>query len=253
MYANYHTHTSLCHHATGEMEEYVENAIKSGIKILGFSDHAPYLFDGDHYSHFRMRPEETEKYVKDIDTLRQKYKKDITIYTGFEIEYYPDLFERTLEFLKGIGYDFLILGQHALNNEYDKLYSYNPERNKDDFVCYVNQVIEGMKTGEFLYLAHPDVIFYYDNPEFYAKEMLRLCECAKKLNIPLELNLLGIREERMYPYDEFWKLAAEVGNDVIFGIDAHDPLHLSDTKTIDMAYDYVKKFGITPLEELKIK
>lgn len=40
---NYHTHTSRCGHAVGEDEEYVINAIKSGIKVLGFSDHVPFL------------------------------------------------------------------------------------------------------------------------------------------------------------------------------------------------------------------
>lgn len=39
MFANYHTHTSRCQHATGEEKAYVEQAIQNGMKILGFSDH----------------------------------------------------------------------------------------------------------------------------------------------------------------------------------------------------------------------
>ena len=35
----YHTHTKRCGHAVGEDEEYVIEAIKAGIKDLGFSDH----------------------------------------------------------------------------------------------------------------------------------------------------------------------------------------------------------------------
>ncbi len=254
MYANYHTHTKRCNHATGEMEEYVEEAIKSGIKILGFSDHAPYLFDGDYYSYFRMRPEEAEAYVMDISTLRDKYKNDITIYTGFEMEYYPQLFEKTLEFLKGVGYDYLILGQHALNNEYDTLYSSNAARNnKHDLTLYVNQVIDGLESGEFLYLAHPDLIYYREDLEFYKEEMTRLCKKAKELNIPLEINLLGFEDKRAYPYDEFWKIAAEVGNDTILGIDAHKVCALSDKKTEEIGLEFAKNLGITPLKELKIK
>ena len=68
--ANFHTHTSRCHHAVGEDREYVEAAIARGIKTLGFSDHSPYLFDGDYYSHFRMRPEEFEGYIKSLLSLR---------------------------------------------------------------------------------------------------------------------------------------------------------------------------------------
>lgn len=46
MIANYHTHTPRCNHAVGSEEEYVQQALKAGIKILGFSDHTPYLFPG---------------------------------------------------------------------------------------------------------------------------------------------------------------------------------------------------------------
>ena len=41
MFANYHTHTTRCNHAAGTDREYVEYAIRSGIKILGFADHTP--------------------------------------------------------------------------------------------------------------------------------------------------------------------------------------------------------------------
>lgn len=43
MKANYHTHTFRCKHADGEDKEYVEAAIKAGIKTLGFSDHCPWI------------------------------------------------------------------------------------------------------------------------------------------------------------------------------------------------------------------
>ena len=36
---NYHTHTYRCGHAIGLDEEYVQEAIKAGIKRMGFSDH----------------------------------------------------------------------------------------------------------------------------------------------------------------------------------------------------------------------
>ena len=42
MRTNFHTHTMRCNHADGTDRAYVEAAIKSGIKVLGFSDHVPY-------------------------------------------------------------------------------------------------------------------------------------------------------------------------------------------------------------------
>ena len=78
--ANFHTHTFRCHHAVGQDREYVEKAIEQGIKTLGFSDHSPYFFDGDYYSHFRMRPEEFDGYVNSLLALRDEYKDDIDIF-----------------------------------------------------------------------------------------------------------------------------------------------------------------------------
>ena len=44
MKANYHTHTWRCNHASGNERQYVENAIKAGLEVLGFADHTPYPF-----------------------------------------------------------------------------------------------------------------------------------------------------------------------------------------------------------------
>ena len=38
---DYQVHTSLCGHATGKMEEYVERAIELGLAEIGFSGHFP--------------------------------------------------------------------------------------------------------------------------------------------------------------------------------------------------------------------
>ena len=38
---NYHTHTFLCEHATGTIDDYIASAIDTGIEELGFSDHSP--------------------------------------------------------------------------------------------------------------------------------------------------------------------------------------------------------------------
>ena len=48
MIANYHTHTKRCKHATGEDREYVEAASETGLKILGFADHCPWIYPDKH-------------------------------------------------------------------------------------------------------------------------------------------------------------------------------------------------------------
>ena len=51
---NYHTHTTRCMHAIGQDEEYVQAAIKAGIKKLGFSDHTPWHYDSSFKATMRM-------------------------------------------------------------------------------------------------------------------------------------------------------------------------------------------------------
>ena len=69
---NFHTHTTRCNHAAGEDHQYVEEAIKGGLKVLGFSDHSPYFFSGDYYSTFRMKREQVPGYVDSILALKKE-------------------------------------------------------------------------------------------------------------------------------------------------------------------------------------
>jgi histidinol-phosphatase (PHP family) len=78
---------------------------------------------------------------------------------------------------------------------------------------------------------------------------------AKDHHIPVEYNLGGLRfggGGLTYPYEPFWKLAAEIGNDVIIGIDAHSPYDLTDDKTKSLAEANLKRLGITPLKTLPL-
>ena len=88
MLANYHSHTPRCNHATGSEKEYIESAIANGFKILGFSDHTPQPYPSSFKSNIRMGMEELENYVDTLVNLREEYKDDITIYIGFEVEYF---------------------------------------------------------------------------------------------------------------------------------------------------------------------
>lgn len=251
MLFNYHTHTKRCNHAVGTEREYVESAIQKGMTTLGFSDHAPYLFPNtDYYSYFRMQPNELFTYADAVRALQKEYEKDIRILLGFELEYYPDFHQKELEFLKQVNPDYLILGQHSLNNELDQVFTSGLTKD-EQLAAYVSQVLEGLQTGNFLYLAHPDLAGYRFSEEVIEREYRRLCEGAKALHIPLEINLLGIRSHRCYPDKRFFKIAAEVGNDVIIGSDAHEPETMVDELSEALAKDMVSSLGLklinTPL------
>ena len=241
---SFHNHTWRCNHAENTEREYVESAVKGGMTKLGFSDHAPYVFENDYYSGFRMRPELMQGYFETLEALKQEYKDRIDIYIGFEAEYYPKFFDKFLKLIADYPVEYLILGQHFINNEMDKIASYRATDNAQTLMTYVRQVAEGLSTGRFACVAHPDVLYFTGSKDIYQREMLILCEAAKKYNIPLEINLLGVREGRIYPRPDFWEVAGNVGNTVTIGSDAHKAREVYDPVSYEKAMELVKRYSL---------
>ena len=253
MIANYHTHTWRCNHATGTEQQYVENALTAGLRTLGFSDHSPYFFPGDYYSHFRMRPEQFADYVETVLKLREEYKGQIEIPLGLELEFYPKFLPELLPMLKDSQLDYLLLGQHFIENEIEAHYSGWPTDQKRLLETYVNQSMDAFQTGLFTYFAHPDLMRFEGEDRFYREQMRRLCREARGCGMVLEVNLLGLRGHRNYPDWRFWEIAAEEGCTAILGRDAHDPDVLLDEKTERKARERIEAMGITLLDTIELK
>lgn len=250
--ANYHTHTTRCMHASGTEREYIEAAIAAGIEELGFSDHVPCPFKDGFVSGIRMQMREAKGYVQTIRALAEEYADRIRILVGFETEYLPEYFEEQMAVFDSIGIDYMILGQHFLQSEQYGPYMGRANSDEAMLIAYVDRIIAGMETGRFAYLAHPDLINYRGESSIYRREIMRLCTTLKSMNIPLELNLLGIAAGKHYPREEFWAIAAEVGNDVILGIDAHRTEHIGAAEPYARALAIVDKYNLRLLDRLSL-
>ena len=75
----------------------------------------------------------------------------------------------------------------------------------------------------------------------YAKAVM---DAARERNIPLEINFLGIREDRWYPCDRFWKIAGEESAPVTFGFDSHANEAAYDGASLARAEELVKTYGL---------
>ena len=254
MTANYHTHTYLCQHASGLPEEYLQTAIKNGLEILGFSDHAPFYFPDGYVSGCRMRMEQIDFYFDTLLALREKYKDYIDIKIGFEIEYYPRYWDKALEKYRQYPLDYLILGNHFLGNEgMEHTVISSPTEDENLLKRYVDECITAINTGRITYLCHPDMMLYTKDDEIYEREMSRLILEANRLNMPIEINLLGARVKRHYPRDFFWEIAGRLGATAILGCDAHSPEHVGVKSEIEAAEKYAEKFGIPLLDKITLK
>lgn len=253
MIANYHTHTWRCNHAWGKETEYVENALKMGMQILGFADHAPYIFPDGYYSRFRMKPEQYPEYAQMVLALRKEYEGRIEIPLGLEMEYYPRHFPELMAVLRDHPLDYMILGQHFVGNEYDAPYNGLASEDESLLRQYVRQTCDAMNTGLFTYFAHPDLINFQGDSKIYKHHMRDICRESKSCGVPLEYNLLGLSGGRHYPTPAFWEVAAEEGCDVILGRDAHRPEELLDEKTEQLARRNLASLGIIPLDTVVLR
>jgi histidinol-phosphatase (PHP family) len=79
-----------------------------------------------------------------------------------------------------------------------------------------------------------------------------LCREVKALDIPIELNFLGLVEGRAYPCHDFWEIAGRVGNKVIFGCDAHDVDAVANPDTIAIAEQWVAQYGLQVIDRVNL-
>lgn len=264
--SNYHTHTFRCGHALGEDEDYVKGALELNLKNLGFSDHVP--LKGLHFPHMRQDYEMLDDYLTSIKSLKEKYKDKINIYVGFEAEYIPEFVSEYKDLLENKGIDYLICGQHCYIENNQQIF-YNSTHNSQEMVVkYVDAVIEAIHSGLFIYIAHPDHFMngYRIWDDFAIEQSKRLLEEAEKYQIPLEINVAGLRFseykhkknaegrpiENLYPYDKFWDLASTYNIKGIIGIDAHRKEDFLDGVDKE-ALEFAKKHNIKLIDKLEIK
>ena len=238
---NLHSHTYRCGHALGEDEEYVLAAIKAGFKALGFSDHV--MLPGINQPIIRGERSDLGGYRSSINELKKKYADQIEIHLGFECEWYRERFEGYYkELLSELGFEYLILGQHCFIENGDFRWYASIHDEEEMVRRYTDDLIAGMESGLFLYVAHPDIFLSWldDIPPFAEAAIRRICEASVRLSVPLEVNMgpsrrPGSRPPFEYPNDHFWEVASEMGVKAIVGVDAHNPkdYEVSDYRYFD--------------------
>ncbi len=253
---NFHTHTRLCHHASGWIDDYCQAALEQGLAVLGFSDHCPHP-DG-RWQGSRMKMEELPEYLAAIETARQNFPQ-LRILSGLECEWVPE-FEATQReyFLGELGLDFLVGAAHFYpqNGVFENIYG--RVLAETDLQSYAAYVVQSIQSGIYAYYAHPDAfamsIWEWDKA---AEQCSRtILQASKEYGMPLEINAYGLRKpekeyaegmRRMYPVQQFWELAAEYQIEVVISSDAHRPEDVWGNT--DECIAIAKQFGLKVINE----
>jgi histidinol-phosphatase (PHP family) len=218
-----HNHTTLCNHASGTMEEYIQRAIELNIEIFGFSEHNPMNFD----QKYRMKFDEFEKYLNQIDTLQDKYQDDIQILKALEFDFIEGYENNSL--LNDKRLDYLIGSCHFI----DKWGFDNPEfignyKNKDiDKIWeeYFDIIVQIAKSGKFNIIGHIDLIKVFN---FLPKKDIKLIvkdaiKEIKKSSMVVEVNSAGFRKpsKEQYPSIDILNMIYENDIPITISSDAH--------------------------------
>jgi histidinol-phosphatase (PHP family) len=212
--ANYHTHTKRCGHATGADEAYVVEALGDGMTELGFSDHI--MLPGFNEPGVRGNYEVCADYIQSINSLKEKYKDRMKIFVGFEAESFQVYFPYYQELIDNKVIDYMILGNHCQMNESKQLVSFFGKiTTPAGLYLYRDLALSALQTGFFSCFAHPD--YFMSSIEKTDRDVRNvskdLIEACIGLDIPLEINVAGIRNgikqigkvnRWIYPTDDFF-------------------------------------------------
>ena len=229
MLTSFHTHTFLCKHAVGVPLDYVREA--KDCAGLGFSDHCPYPQD-DVWNDCRMDASDVPFYLQMVE--KAKEEACFPVFLGFECEWLPRFESWYRDYLRGeVGAEYLVFGSHWFLIDGDLVWAPNLQ-SKKDIADYVDFTIQGLQTGLYDFLAHPDLFLAFCT--HIDSELLKissyLIDACIDLNIPIEINGAGSlapkiirdgREECGYPAIAFWEIARDKRATIICNSDAHDP------------------------------
>jgi len=248
MIVDYHTHTALCKHGEGSLEEYVRKAIDRGLDEIGCSEHIPMpdKFDEVH----RMDLEQYySEYAPEVSRLREKYKNDIRVLRGIEADFFPGTEDWVRGFLKENSFDYVIgsvhfLGKWGIDNPVF-VHHYEAKDINATYEAYFGAIRGSAQSGLFDIIAHCDLVKKFGHrPTRDMTEILReTMKVIAQHGLCLEINTSGLRKpvQEIYPDESILALAKEFRIPLTLGSDAHSPDDVG--RDFDKAIELIDRYG----------
>jgi histidinol-phosphatase (PHP family) len=255
-----HTHSEFCPHGSGEDTElFIRSAIKQGMTDYSITEHAPLPSDFLARCAGAQKAIDTagisindvEPYLNKMNQLKQKYRSELNVHIGFEVDYLSDYEDWTRDFLNEYGKysDDRILSLHFLPGKGGyRAIDYSAEDYHQGIVAfygsfqyaqeaYFEMMRHMLKSDLGIYkpkrIGHMTLCRKFKNyfakeDTIYVKPTRRLIDCF--LNevalgeYALDYNTSGMFKEwcgEPYPPDELVSLAVKKHIPLVFGSDAH--------------------------------
>ena len=258
---NLHTHSNFSD-GKASAEEVVTEAIKQGLKVLGFSDHSPVPFENN----FAIKSDKIGNYISTIKSLKEKYKNEIDIICSMEMDFIPGIVKDFKKTKIELGLDYLIGSVHLVGNDTEKLWfidgskveTYDEGLNnyfngdiKKGVKAFFYQYNEMIETEEFDIVGHFDKIkmhnrdrYFHEEDKWYRDLLMETLTLIKEKSLIVEVNTRGIYKKRssdFYPSTWVFPIMKEMNIPVVISSDAHKPEEL--TLCFDEAEKALKAAG----------
>ena len=232
-----HTHHERCGHAVGTLEEVARTAHAAGVRIFGWSDHAPLFADPVNQPRPRIQMAKSEwgDYLAEASAVRKKLRgelSDFDLRIGVEADYIPGTEATYRSCLDRPELDYVLGSVH----EVGEWHIYIPETwdslaDPDEFHRgYWRNIRGAAQSGLFDVLSHLDAIRAKVAParSDMSEEIEETLDCIADCGVAVEINGSGVRRTGEF-FPAFNILAGLVRRDVpiTFGSDAHRFDHLA--------------------------
>ena len=244
---DWHTHNEMCHHAVGSIEDYLRQAIKSRLQTIGLSDHFPYEFlkniERIPFEEYAITLPEIEGYLSTAETFREKFKSNINVRIGFEVDFFKNQALALNKHLTKVKnrLDYILGSMHILNFRDGRgAWGFDDSRFRNDFEYYGSQQVyinyykklqKMIRSEDFDFdiVGHIDLPKKFnDNPtkkEAVFDEVLKTLELIKARDLTVEINTGGLRKpcKEQYPSEKIIKEIYSLDIPILLGSDAHKP------------------------------
>lgn len=227
--ADYHMHTPLCKHAVGEPVDYAAQALKVGLKEIGFSDHSPMARDD--FDNWRMSIRELDQYVEKVRRAQREFPQ-LTIKLALEVDYIPGHEDWIRDLAKRHPWDYFIGSVHYVSESWDldnptKLSEWKKRDPFEVWSVYFDRLTQAAASGFFDIIGHADLakkFCFYPKEDCSALFRKFLKTCATH-DVAIEINTAGLRKDckELYPSQTILNMAAQMAVPLTFGSDAHAP------------------------------
>ncbi len=225
---DYHVHTSLCNHAEGEMETYIQKAIDLGLKEICFLDHLTMCEYGKNLS---MTPEQVPFYFQEACQLKTQYKDEIAVKIGLEIDFNPNYMDLIEEIVAAHSFDVIGSSLHFFDDidvvRYKSAWNRGEGNTDRIYGMYYDQIEKMLDYNYFDVICHFDLIKKFGRqPSIsFDKKIDEILSELKSKKIAIEINTSGYNHKTkdVYPSREIIEKCVAKGVNLTLGSDAHHP------------------------------